>query len=142
VRPRVFIFEDNDIIRSALEHILQKQGYEVFTFSDPLMCQAFAFDHDCAEENACADIIISDINMPQKTGMELFKERRQKGCKVKYWALMSADWRESDLKDAQRLGCHIFYKPFSMEEMLRWVDDCTKKLDQERKLSDLPKKPD
>ena len=127
MRPRVLIFEDNDIIRSALEYIIDANGYEVFTFSDPKMCQIYeSANHDCHVEYACADIIISDINMPTKTGIELFRERQQKGCKVKFWALMSADWTESNLKQAQELGCHIFHKPFSMQNMLKWLDDCRK----------------
>jgi CheY-like chemotaxis protein len=65
------------------------------------MFQVFeSVDHDCHTGYACADIVISDINMPTKTGIELFRELRQKGCKIKYWPLMSADWTESNLKDA------------------------------------------
>jgi CheY-like chemotaxis protein len=143
LRPRILVFEDNDIVRSTLEHIFRRLGYEVYTFSDPEMCQLYdSAEHDCSIENACADIIISDIQMPTKTGLELFKELRQKGCKVKYWALMSADWSDSNLKKAQKLGCQIFYKPFSMEKMLKWINDSIKKLNPERKLSNLPKKPD
>ena len=143
MRPRVLVFEDNAIIRSALEYILKEKGYEVFTYSDPKMCQVFeSVDHDCHTGYACADIVISDINMPTKTGIELFRELRQKGCKIKYWALMSADWTESNLKDAQKLGCKIFHKPFSMGNILKWLDDCTQKINPDRKLSDLPTKPD
>jgi DNA-binding response OmpR family regulator len=75
--------------------------------------------------------------MPSKTGLELIQERRQKGCKVKYRALMSGDWTDSDLKYAQELGCRIFHKPFDIREMLEWLDDCVKKINSERKLSDL-----
>ena len=143
MKPRVLVFEDNAIIRSALEYILKEKGYEVFTYSDPKMCQFYdSTSHDCQSEYSCADIIISDINMPTKTGIELFRELRQKGCKVKFWALMSADWTESNLRYARELGCHIFHKPFSMEKMLRWLEDCRKKIDPERKLFDWRRKPD
>ena len=143
MRPRILVFEDNDIIRSALEHIFRKLGYEVYTFSDPEMCPFYdSAKHDCFIDNACADIIISDIHMPTKTGLELFKELRQKGCRVKYWALMSADWSNSNLKNAQKLGCQIFYKPFRMEKMLKLINDCINKLNPGRKLSDLHTKPD
>jgi DNA-binding response OmpR family regulator len=143
LRPRVLIFEDNDILRSTLKHILSERGYEVFTFTDPKMCPVYdLIDHDCPADDACADIIISDVNMPRKTGLELFEERQQKGCKARFRALMSGNWTDSDLKYAQELGCHIFHKPFDIKEMLRWLEDCTGKINPERKLSDLHTKQD
>ncbi len=142
MKPRVLVFEDNAIIRSALEYILKEKDYEVFTYSDPKMCHIYhSASHDCLSAYSCADIIISDVNMPTKTGIELFRELRQKRCKVKFWALMSADWTESNLRYAQELGCHIFHKPFSMEKMLGWLNDCRKKIDPERRLHDWLIKP-
>jgi DNA-binding response OmpR family regulator len=143
LKPRILIFEDNDILRSTLKYILDKRGYEVFTFWNPNVCQAFDSDnHACPADHACADVIISDVNMPTKTGLDLIKERQQKGCKVKHRALMSADWTDSDLKSAHELGCYIFHKPLNLKKMLKWMDDCSAELDPERKLSDLVSKPD
>jgi DNA-binding response OmpR family regulator len=143
LKPRILIFEDNDILRSTLKYILDKHGYEVFTFWKPDVCQAFdTVNHTCPADHACADVIISDVNMPTKTGLDLIKERQQKGCKVKHRALMSADWTDSDLKSAHELGCYIFHKPFNLKKMLKWLDDCSAELDPERKLSDLVSKPD
>jgi DNA-binding response OmpR family regulator len=143
LRPRVLLFEDNDMLRSTLELILDERGYEVFAFANPGLCQVFdSVDHNCPADNACADIILSDVNMPSKTGLELIKERRQRGCKVKYRALMSGDWTDADLKYAHELGCQIFHKPFSIKELLKWFDDCVEKIKFERKLSDLLNQPD
>ena len=143
MKPRVIIFEDNDILRSTLEFILNERGYEVFTFSNPVLCQIHdSVNHSCPVDHACADIIISDVNMPAKTGIELIKERQQQGCKVKFRALMSADWTDSGLKHAQELGCHIFHKPFDIKNMLKWLDDCVEKLKSGRMLSDLLSIPD
>ena len=138
MRPRVLIFEDNDILRSTLESILKKRGYQVFTFSNPRLCQVFdSVDHQCPVDHACTDIIISDVNMPSQTGLELIQERLQKGCKVKYRALMSGDWTESDLQHAHELGCRVFHKPFKLSEILDWLADCVGQINIERKLSDL-----
>lgn len=143
MRPRILIFEDNDILRSTLKFVLTERGYEVFTFSKPKMCQALdSVHHTCPSDRACADVIISDVNMPTKTGLDLIKERQQKGCKVKYRALMSADWTDIDLKSARELGCYIFHKPFDLKKMLQWLDDCVGELDPERTLSELISIPD
>ena len=138
---RVLIFEDNDILRSMLKNLLEDHGCEVFTFSDPGLCPVNdSVSHNCPLDDACADIIISDVNMPTQTGLELMKDRKQKGCKTKYRALMSGDWTDSNLKDAQELGCRVFHKPFNLKEMLQWLDKCHERIEPERKLSKLPTK--
>ena len=143
MKARILVFEDNDILRSTLEYILDKQGYEVLTFSEPKLCQIFdSADQTCRADLACADVIISDVNMPAKSGLDLIRERQQRGCKGKYRALMSADWTDSNLESARELGCYIFHKPFDLKKMLEWLDACTNELDPARTLSDLVSKVD
>jgi len=133
LRPRILIFEDNKTLLSTLKHVFRKQGYEVFAFSNPKVCQAYdSVDLMCPADVACADIIISDVNMPTKNGLDLIKERQQKGCQIKYHALMSADWTDSNLKSAHELGCYVFHKPFDLKEMLAWLDDCRDELKRQR----------
>jgi DNA-binding response OmpR family regulator len=137
MKLRVLIFEDNDSLRSSLKHIFDELGYEVFTFPDPAMCPVFdSVHHNCPLDHACADIIISDVNMPTKTGLELIKDRQERGCKIKFRALMSGEWSDSDLQYAQELGCRVFHKPFNFGEMLQWLDYCGKRIEPDRVLSD------
>jgi DNA-binding NtrC family response regulator len=135
---RALIFEDNDILRSTLKCILEEFRYEVFTFSDSGLCPVYdAVNHKCPLDRACADIIISDVDMPTKTGLELIKDRKQKGCKINHRALMSGGWTDSNLKYAQKLDCRLLHKPFNFEEILQWLDDCRKQIAPNRKLSNL-----
>jgi hypothetical protein len=48
---------------------------------------------------------------------------------------MSADWNENDLHHAENLGCKIFSKPFDIEDLLGWLCECRKKIDDKRVLS-------
>ena len=138
MKPRILVFEDCNILRSALEHLLEGLGYEVFVFSNPGLCPVYnSVSHNCPLDHACADIVISDIDMPTQTGLELMKYRKQKGCKTKYRALMSGDWSDPDFQHAQEFGCHVFHKPFDMKEMIKWLDDCSERLDPKRELSNL-----
>ena len=137
MKPRVLIFEDDNTLRSLLKHILDQRGYEVFTFPDPAMCPVYnSFNHNCRADHACADIIVSDVNMPTETGLQYIKDRKENGCKIKYRALMSGDWTDSDLQKAQELGCRIFHKPCILE-LLLWLDDCRRRIEPERSLSNL-----
>lgn len=135
-RIRALIFDDNESICSVLWRLLEKRGYEVFTFLDPDSCSLHRTPTcPCPMDHACVDIIITDINMPNVSGLEFIKNQLKKGCKVKNVALMSGTWTDYEAEYAQRLGCQVFHKPFSLDELNEWLDDCEKKIDTNRALS-------
>ena len=137
-KPRVLIFDENTDLSITLKEILDKHGYEVFTFSDRGVCPFFhSGDHIRISDSVCSDIIISDLYLPNIDGLKLIKDRIDKGCKVKFRALISTTWSDADWQYAHKLGCRLFRKPFDLKEMLEWLDDCTKKIDVERKLLNL-----
>ena len=137
MKPRVLIFEDNDALRKTLKQILNELSYEVHTFSNPGMCpQFYSSSQGCSLVDSCSDIIISDVNMPVENGIEFIKRRLDNGCKLKFRALMSADWNETDIQRAKNLGCKVFHKPFELEALIRWLDSCRKQIDHKRALSD------
>ena len=138
MKARVLIFEDNDTLRSTLKSLLEDLGYEVHTFSNPGMCsQYYSSDHSCLVDDSCSDIIISDVNMPIANGIEFIKSRLNNGCKINFRALMSADWNEADLQQAEKIGCRIFHKPFDLQELINWLDHCRKQIDERRTLANI-----
>ena len=138
MKPRVLIFDENEALSITLKKILDERGYEVFTFSDRGVCPLFHSGyHIKISDSVCSDIIISDCYMPTIDGLKLIKDRIDKGCKVKFRALISTTWSDADWQYAHKLGCLLFRKPFDLKEMLEWLDDCTKKIDVERKLLNL-----
>jgi hypothetical protein len=74
--------------------------------------------------------------MPNITGLEFVENQIKKGCKVKNVALISGAWSESDLEYTQRLGCQPFHKPFTIDEINEWLDECENKINPNRLLSD------
>ena len=137
MRIRVFVFEDDEVIRSILWDLLDSRGYEVFTFPNPGLCPLHrSTGCRCPAREACGDIIISDLRMPNITGLEFVEKQMMKGCKVQNIALMSGAWSESDLENARRLGCQLFQKPFKLDEINKWLDGCEKNINPERILSD------
>jgi len=136
MRKRILVFDDDETIRSFLWQILDKRGYEVFTFPEPGSCPLHIKDNcDCPLEQACGDIILSDVDMPGISGLHFIESQFKKGCKVKNVGLMSGAWSEADLKLAQKLGCHVFQKPFTIDELNEWLDYCEGQIDPKRKLS-------
>ncbi len=138
-RPRAIVLEDNYVIRTLIDDVLKDRGYEVHGSSEPFFCPIFLDSKcPCPVETHCTNIIITDINMPGMTGFEFIEHQKRNGCKVQNIAMMSGRWIDEDIEHAKKLGCHIFKKPFNIDEIEKWLDECERKLDPNNRLSDLP----
>ena len=134
---RILIFDDEKGIRQALWSLFDSRGYEVFTFPHPSACQLSKEKLcPCPKEQACSDIILSDLNMPYKKGLDFIDEQIKKGCKCKHIALMSGYFTDEDVSKANLLGLKIFKKPFDLSEIITWLDQVEKDIDPKRKLSE------
>jgi CheY-like chemotaxis protein len=134
---RVLIFDDQLEMQKILWSFFDGRGYEVFTFPHPGACplseEALC---PCSIEESCTDIILSDMNMPVKNGLDFLGEQLAKGCKCKHLALMSGDFWDEDVLRAKSLGLKIFKKPFKLRDMSNWLDQIENDIDPKRKLSD------
>lgn len=134
---RALIFDDEELLRKMLWILFDGRGYEVFTFPDPALCPMSEKEVcPCGDEQACSDIILSDINMPVKNGLDFIEEQINKGCKCQHIALMSGDFSEEYISKAESLGIKIFKKPFKMTEITDWLDQVEQEIAAERKLTD------
>ncbi len=139
MKPRAIVLDDDYTIRSVICDILEDRGYEVFGFSDPTLCPVYLDSKcTCADGRFCANIIITDINMPYMNGLEFIEHQRRNACKASNIAVMSGRWTDEVLVHAKRLGCHIFNKPFKIDELKKWLNACEIKFYLNSKLSDLP----
>jgi DNA-binding NtrC family response regulator len=140
VLKRAIVIDDDKSLRAAISSILKKQGYEVHASREPFSCPIYL---DCAcqcpTEHACTNIIITDVNLPNMTGLEFVKSQKQHGCKVQNICVISAVWNETALKSFEDLGCKIFTKPFKMDELTKWLDECETNTEPSLKLSELPR---
>jgi len=133
---RALIFDDEPAIRQMLWSLFDSRGYEVFTFPNPSACPLC--DNKtcpCQMDEACADVILSDLNMPIKKGLAFLEEQIKKGCKCKSMALMPGDFSDKDIERAAAFGIKIFKKPFTLAEIIEWLKAIEKDLNPNRKLS-------
>jgi CheY-like chemotaxis protein len=120
-----WLFEDDSLCRDLMTEILKEKDYEVTAFADPTSYVA-RNNGDCGcLENACADTLITDNQMPGMSGLELIQWITDRGCKLPNHrrAVISGSWSSEDYDQAQQLGCKIFQKPASIDEIHRWLDD-------------------
>ena len=136
---RAMVLDDDSVIRDLICDILKNRGYEAHASSEPLFCSVYLKSEcPCPDEHICTTIIITDINMPNMTGLEFIEHQKSMGCKVQNVAVMSGKWTGEEREHAKRLGCHMFKKPFKIDEIEKWLDECEEKLDHNSKLSDMP----
>jgi CheY-like chemotaxis protein len=133
VKLRALVFEDEDGLREIVVRILERRGYEVVAFKDPAQCPLFRGGM-CY--SSCADVLITDLRMPNMSGLEFLEHQFKHGCKIKNVALMSGAWSDGEARRATDLGCRVFNKPFSVKEIDAWLAECEKGVDPKRVLSD------
>lgn len=136
---RAMVIDDDHVMRDLICDILENRGYEAHASSDPLSSPVYLDSEcPCPIEHICTTIIITDINMPYMTGFEFLEHQNSMGCKVQNVAVMSGRWTNEDIEHIERLGGQMFKKPFKIDELEKWLDECEKKLDHNSKLSDMP----
>ena len=131
-KSRVIILDDDNMVLNSLKKWLSQKDYEVLTFNDPTVCPVYEerTDH-CMKEKPCADIIISDFNMPELTGIELLQYQSQRGCKIddKNKAIMSGYIDDTMVKAINESDYAFFKKPLDVSFISDWLNGCEKRID-------------
>ena len=117
----ILLIDDEELVTKSVEKILAKQGYKVFS------CNNGKDAIEIAKKQPL-DLIISDIRMPDMTGIEaikkirtLFQSKAQKPVPeilITGYAEDQANQEAEDLKVAEYI-----YKPFDLRDFL----ECVKK---------------
>jgi len=132
---RVILLDDNEAVLNVLSEILTDRGYEVLAFSSPSICPLQMIPEcRCAVNQRCTDIIVSDLDMPNMTGLGFIENQKKKNCKCQHVVLMSGNWTEQDLLRAHELGCKTFTKPFPFQEFYDYLDKVERSIDSTREL--------
>ncbi|MDP2876459.1 MAG: response regulator [Holophaga sp.] len=117
--PRILVTDDNAAIRTLLTEILEGNGHEVETASDgvgALKCR----------QNQTFDVLITDIFMPEKDGIELIMEVKTRFPDLKVIAISGGGPGVGMdlLNPARRLGAkRILRKPVSRADLLQAVNE-------------------
>jgi len=110
---RILIIDDNDHFRKMLRKMLGHEGYEV---SEAVNGKEGIRRHS----KQPADLIIIDIIMPGKEGIETMMEIKEMDPDVKFVVISGGSWYGSDteFEMARALGARTLKKPFEREQIL------------------------
>lgn len=108
---RVLIVEDDKDLANAVDHILQRDGYEVDVVYDGEAGIAYA-------ESGIYDVIIFDVMLPKVDGFEAVELLRQKGIETPI-LMLTARGAISDKIEGLDSGADSYMtKPFSPKELM------------------------
>jgi len=112
-KKKVVIVDDDESLRRMLAALLTAAGYEVTEASNgrEVLCRASMLE---------ADVILTEIVMPEVEGLQLIRELLRLNAQVNIIAMSGADRAENYLDVARSLGAKAtLTKPLHAEELLR-----------------------
>jgi DNA-binding NtrC family response regulator len=131
---RIYLIDDDEFILAMLSRALEREGYEVRSATGgPTILDNVA--------SWRPDVVLLDINLPGKSGMDILKELKKEGAYPEVIMLTADDTAETAVK-AMKIGARDYLtKPFNMEEVKIVIGNAleniklTKELEYLRKIS-------
>lgn len=137
MKLRVLLFEDEYDVCKILISIFHRRGYEVFVYDHPQKCELHKSPKcECKPPMQCADILIYDRYYFGEDCFESMKKQKQKGCKAKFYAIMSAALSPVDKEWLEKHNVKLLTKPFVVDLLPEWLDYCEANTPENRTLLD------
>ncbi|HEY1615868.1 MAG TPA: response regulator [Rhizomicrobium sp.] len=118
--PSVLVVDDDDTVREIARALLEAEGYEVHDATDGEAALAFL-------ETRPVDIVLLDIMMPRKEGLETLVELKQRFPAITVIAMSASGMRRGHnfLAVAAKFGADgTLQKPFSPDELFGLLAAC------------------
>ncbi|MHA1583950.1 MAG: response regulator [Promethearchaeota archaeon] len=112
----IMVIDDEKSITKITEMILKRQKYHVITFNNPIIALDYLHSHPLP------DLILTDMRMPQLTGLQLCQKIREderlKTIRIAFFSASISN-RENFLEKYNILG--IIPKPFDLQDFIKTI---------------------
>lgn len=110
----VFLVEDDHQLREALKRVLELEAYVVHSFPDPTLFLSYG-------DYPFPSVIVSDMRMPQMTGLELQEKIITQGRNIPM-IMISGESTDAQIIATLKNGAIDFLlKPFARDSLLRAI---------------------
>ncbi len=110
MKPRILVVDDEESIREFLEIMLKKEGYDITCAEDGKAAQELL-------KKKTFDMVISDMQMPNMTGMELLKHVKDISPEILFMMITAFGTAETAV-EAMKIGAYDYItKPFKIDEV-------------------------
>ncbi|MBW2545367.1 MAG: response regulator [Deltaproteobacteria bacterium] len=116
---KILIVDDDLYILDVLESGLTDFGYEVVAAEDGE--QAMCIIETSIEKAESVDLMVTDLNMPVKNGLELIRSARE--VQPGLAAILMTGARDNSIrKEVNKFrGCGYIYKPFKLKDIIKTI---------------------
>ena len=116
LKPVILLVDDEEAFRTVIRRVLVNAGYDVVEAANGLEGIQRFYEKP-------ADLIITDIIMPEKEGIETILELKSTHPELKLIAMSGGGWYGTDIdfNMARKLGARTLDKPFALKELLEMV---------------------
>jgi len=136
MKLKIMIIDDDECIRDTFKWHLEDLGHEVQTAEAPESCDIYQ-GHTCNKAIACGDVLLIDYNMPGMNGLDYIEMLSNRGCKgmTSNMLLMSGNTTGIDMVKAQALGCTVFQKPMTFDQLEEWLETVKQRMNNKTALA-------
>lgn len=118
IEPQLLIADDDSDFRETLSEVFHRRGYRTLLVGDG--CEAL----EIVRSQTVLHLVMLDVHMPRLTGLETLQEIRRLPVPQLPCILMSAQFNESIVQQANKLdSTSILSKPFTLSKLTGVVDD-------------------
>lgn len=122
---RILILDDEPIVGERLKKLLEKDGYEVESFVEPMTALQRL-------EEKPFDIVVSDIRMRDMDGIEVMNAVRQKSARIKVILITGYATLELARESLTKGAYDFIAKPFKSSEIRSTIQKAVEALDQDQ----------
>lgn len=110
---QILVAEDNDLFRQTLGCTLESDGHQVTLRSRGLETLRTLLEHSF-------DLLITDVKMPEMSGLEILRQVHQRGLEVPTIVISSQSYRPPP-------GARFLQKPFTLAELRCVVEEVVRR---------------
>jgi len=118
----IVLIDDEPITLKRLRRILEKEGHHIATFSSPQR----AFRH---LEQATCDLVVSDIQMPGMSGLDLMTKVRSRMPDIEFILITGYASFDGAIEATKEGAFHYLAKPFTPEQLRQRVAQALSRAD-------------
>jgi CheY-like chemotaxis protein len=129
-KRRAILFDDDPAILNVLTLFFEERGYDVIACREPVACPIYDSGDRCDKNSPCGDLMITDLEMPRMSGLELLKLQIRRGCTltIRNKAVLSGNLDPAALDTIRNMGCAAFPKPCRISTLAVWVGECEQRM--------------
>ena len=124
---KILLVEDDGALRSALEELLSREGYDVVKTSSVLSAHSAI--------SADIDLVMLDVGLPDGDGINLCRRWRNEGIQTPILFLTAKDEELDVVRGLDAGGNDYVTKPFRMQELLSRIRALLRRNQKETKVS-------